>query len=129
MLCDVCRIREPEGSFDSRSPRRVSKRIVRDAAWMKIHPDRKIRIEGQCDERGSQAYNQVLGEKQAKVVQRYLKDLGVANELTVISFGEDCPWCADHTAACYQQNRRGHVMVRIDQLVFGNLTCNVYCCE
>ncbi len=88
--------------------------LVHDAAWMKSHPEKKIRIEGQCDERGSQAYNQVLGEKRAKVVQRYLKDLGVVNDLTVISLGKDRPWCAEHTEACYQQNRRGHVVVRVN---------------
>lgn len=88
--------------------------LVHNAAWMAAHPDRKVRIEGQCDERGTQSYNQVLGEKRAKIVQRYLKDLGVANELSVISLGKDRPWCTDHTESCYQQNRRGHLVVRVD---------------
>jgi peptidoglycan-associated lipoprotein len=88
--------------------------LLHDAVWMKANSSRKIRIEGQCDERGTQAYNQVLGEKRAKAVFRYLKDLGVDNDLTVISLGKDRPWCEEHSETCYQKNRRGHLVVRVD---------------
>lgn len=101
--------------FDSFSiPVSGQQALIHDAAWMKAHPERKVRIEGQCDERGTQAYNHVLGEKRARGVERYLKDLGVVNELSVISLGKDRPWCSDRSESCYQQNRRGHLVIRVD---------------
>lgn len=66
-------------------------------------------IAGHCDERGTAAYNLVLGEKRARSVQRYLEDLGVApSRMRVISYGKEKPFCRDHSAQCWQTNRRAH---------------------
>src|SRR5215510_3063993 len=46
--------------------------LVRDAEWLKANPTAGIKIEGHCDERGTTAYNLVLGEKRAKSVRNYL---------------------------------------------------------
>ena len=87
--------------------------LGRDAEWMKTNPSAAIKVEGHCDERGTSAYNLVLGEKRAKAVRNYLVELGVsANRLSVVSYGKERPFCADHAEACYQQNRRGHLVVR-----------------
>ena len=54
-----------------------------------------IKVEGHCDERGTSAYNLVLGEKRAKAVRNYLVELGVsANRLSVVSYGKERPFCA-----------------------------------
>ncbi|ALA61112.1 OmpA family protein [Nitrospira moscoviensis] len=83
-----------------------------DAKWLLRHGNAKLRIEGHCDERGSSAYNFVLGEKRALAVQHYLLELGVPEEqLTVLSYGEERPFCSGHTETCHQQNRRGHLVV------------------
>lgn len=80
-----------------------------DAAWITGKPDQAIVIEGHCDERGTQAYNLVLGDKRARAVKRYLEDLGVpASRLKTTSYGELRPFCKDREESCYQQNRRAH---------------------
>ncbi|BCA54407.1 Peptidoglycan-associated lipoprotein [Nitrospira sp. KM1] len=87
--------------------------LGRNADWLKSNPGAAIKVEGHCDERGTSAYNLVLGEKRAKAVRNYLVELGVAaNRLSVVSYGKERPFCSDHAEACYQQNRRGHLVVR-----------------
>ncbi len=87
--------------------------LERDATWLRAHPDKKVTIEGHCDERGTLEYNLVLGEKRAKAVKQYLSDLGVdGGRLHVTSFGKEKPFCKEHDEDCYQKNRRGHLVVR-----------------
>lgn len=88
--------------------------LERDANWLKSNSGKVVTIEGHCDERGTQAYNVVLGEKRAKAVRNYLLELGVgAGRLTVTSYGKERPFCKEHDEACYQQNRRGHMTLRV----------------
>lgn len=87
--------------------------LNRDAEWMKANPNATVKVEGHCDERGTSAYNLVLGEKRAKAVRNYLVELGVsANRLSVVSYGKERPSCLEHAESCYQQNRRGHLAVK-----------------
>jgi peptidoglycan-associated lipoprotein len=87
--------------------------LNRDADWMKSNPNAAVKVEGHCDERGTSAYNLVLGEKRAKAVRNYLVELGIsANRLSVVSYGKERPSCLEHAESCYQQNRRGHLVVR-----------------
>ncbi|TKS61018.1 MAG: peptidoglycan-associated lipoprotein [Nitrospira sp.] len=87
--------------------------LSRNAAWVKSNPSAQLKIEGHCDERGTSAYNLVLGEKRAKAARNYLVELGVAaNRLSVVSYGKERPFCKEHAEACYAQNRRGHVVVK-----------------
>lgn len=73
----------------------------------------EIIIEGHCDQRGTQSYNIVLGERRAKAVQGFLKDLGIPEEnLQIVSFGKEKPFCMEQTEACWQENRRGHFVVK-----------------
>lgn len=87
--------------------------LNRDAEWMKTNPGTIVKVEGHCDERGTSAYNLVLGEKRAKAVRNYLVELGIsANRLSVVSYGKERPSCLEHAESCYQQNRRGHLVVK-----------------
>ncbi len=87
--------------------------LARDAEWMKANTGAAVKVEGHCDERGTSAYNLVLGEKRAKAVRNYLVELGVsANRLSVVSYGKERPFCNEHAESCYQQNRRGHLVVK-----------------
>ena len=52
--------------------------MASNAAWLKSHPKAKIRIEGNCDERGTSEYNQALGQRRAAAAKKYLIDLGIA---------------------------------------------------
>ncbi len=75
--------------------------------------DKNIVIEGHCDERGSSSYNMVLGERRAQAVKKYLIDLGVpADKVQTVSFGKERPFCMDQTEECWQENRRGHFVLK-----------------
>ncbi len=68
---------------------------------------RKIKIEGNCDEFGSDEYNYALGLKRAKAVKDALAMQGVpASNMVMVSYGESNPACTEATDACYAQNRR-----------------------
>lgn len=87
--------------------------LTRDAEWIKANPRTLVKVEGHCDERGTAAYNLVLGEKRAKAVRNYLVELGVgADRLSIVSYGKERPFCNERAESCYQQNRRGHLVVR-----------------
>jgi peptidoglycan-associated lipoprotein len=87
--------------------------LTKDADWLRTHAAAQIKIEGHCDERGSSTYNLVLAEKRAKSVRNYLMELGVnTNRLTVVSYGKERPFCNDRSESCFQQNRRGHLVVK-----------------
>jgi peptidoglycan-associated lipoprotein len=71
-----------------------------------------VTVEGHCDERGSTEYNLALGERRADAVRDYLVSLGLATDrLTIVSKGEEQPFCSEETEACWQQNRRGHFII------------------
>jgi peptidoglycan-associated lipoprotein len=87
--------------------------LTTNASWLKDNPKSLLKISGHCDERGTHDYNLVLGEKRAKAAKRFLVDLGVSpKQVAIISYGKDRPFCADHDEVCYQQNRRGHMLLR-----------------
>jgi peptidoglycan-associated lipoprotein len=80
-----------------------------NAVLLKSNPDRTIVVEGHCDERGTSAYNLVLGERRAQAARQYLQDLGVApSQIRIVSYGKERPFCTEHTEACWQSNRRAH---------------------
>ena len=84
-----------------------------NAGWLKDHPTALLRISGHCDERGSHDYNLVLGEKRAHAAMNVLVELGVSpKQLSTVSYGKDRPFCRENDEACYQQNRRGHMLLR-----------------
>lgn len=80
-----------------------------NAGLLKSQPSEKILIEGHCDERGTSAYNLVLGERRAQATARYLRDLGVSSsQIQITSYGKERPFCTEHSEACWQSNRRAH---------------------
>ncbi|MDO9116935.1 MAG: OmpA family protein [Nitrospira sp.] len=87
--------------------------LTENANWLLAHRDTRLRIEGHCDERGSTAYNLVLGERRALAVREFLTDLGVATQrLAIMSYGESQPVCREPRESCYRENRRGHLVVK-----------------
>jgi len=80
---------------------------------LKRYSTREILIEGHCDERGTEEYNLILGERRAMVVKNYLVNLGVpASNLRVLSLGKNEPFCLQLTLECFQQNRRAHFVLK-----------------
>jgi peptidoglycan-associated lipoprotein len=75
------------------------------------YPAYKLTIEGHCDERGSAEYNVALGDARAKAAKDYLVGVGIpADQLPLISYGKEKPVCNEHDEACWQKNRRVHIV-------------------
>ena len=86
------------------------------AAYLNNHPAAVLKIEGHCDERGTADYNMVLGEKRAKAARNYLADARVKlKQLAIVSYGKERPFCLDRDESCYQQNRRDHMLLSINE--------------
>jgi peptidoglycan-associated lipoprotein len=78
-----------------------------NADWLKAHPAAKIRIEGNCDERGTKEYNVALGQRRAATAKKYLTDLGIASgRISLLSYGKEKPVCTADSETCWQKNRR-----------------------
>jgi peptidoglycan-associated lipoprotein len=66
-----------------------------------------VRVEGHCDERGSDEYNLALGQKRADAAVKYLRALGIAPQrLSSVSFGKEKPAQPGHDEAAWSKNRR-----------------------
>lgn len=86
--------------------------LVKNAGLMKNDRDAKVRIEGHCDERGSDEYNLALGEKRARAAMQYLMTMGIPEErLSVISFGREKPADHGHDEAAWAKNRRDEFII------------------
>lgn len=80
---------------------------------LKRYANREVLIQGHCDERGTEAYNLILGERRAKAVKNYLINLGVsASKMRVLSLGKSQPFCQEQTIPCFRQNRRAHFVLK-----------------
>ncbi len=67
----------------------------------------KIKLEGNCDEWGTDEYNYALGLKRAKTTKDALIADGIdANSIVMVSFGESNPVCTQKNTACWKMNRR-----------------------
>ncbi|EQB35427.1 peptidoglycan associated lipoprotein [Sulfurimonas hongkongensis] len=66
-----------------------------------------VKLEGNCDEWGSDEYNFALGLKRASSVKKALVSEGVSeSRITMVSYGESNPVCTEKTRECWAQNRR-----------------------
>ena len=87
-------------------------RIETNADFIKKNSALKIRIEGNCDPRGTQEYNLALGERRAQTAKTYLVNLGVsAEQLTTVSFGEEKLLLFGHDEISWAQNRRDDFVI------------------
>jgi peptidoglycan-associated lipoprotein len=81
--------------------------LAQNAEVMKAIPGLKIRVEGHCDERGSDEYNLALGERRAQAAMNYMATLGVsASRMSTISYGEEKPLDPGHDESSWSKNRR-----------------------
>ncbi|NTV15040.1 MAG: peptidoglycan-associated lipoprotein Pal [Desulfobulbaceae bacterium] len=89
-------------------------RIAANALFLKSNPEIKVRIEGNCDNRGTNEYNLALGERRAMGTKKYLVNLGIPDSrLSILSYGEERPINPGNDETAWAQNRRGDfVMVQ-----------------
>lgn len=77
------------------------------ANYLVAHPNARVRLDGNTDERGSREYNVALGWRRAKAVASILKQQGVSPKQIVLnSYGEEKPVAFCHNESCYKLNRR-----------------------
>jgi len=82
------------------------------AARMGSFPAAALRIEGHCDERGTEEYNRALGERRALAVREALIGLGMSpGRVVTVSYGEDRPADPGHDQAAWAKNRRGEIIL------------------
>ncbi len=66
-----------------------------------------LKIEGNCDEFGTDEYNYALGLRRAKTLKDRIISQGVdSRRVVMVSFGESNPVCREATDSCYDKNRR-----------------------
>lgn len=74
-------------------------------------PTFNVVVEGHCDERGSAEYNLGLGDRRATALKDMLVQLGLpANRIGTLTLGKERPVCTEADEACYQKNRRAHLV-------------------
>jgi peptidoglycan-associated lipoprotein len=88
-----------------------------NAAWLRAHPQLLVLIEGHCDNRGTTSrkneFNIDLGEQRAQAAMNHLVAEGVqSSRITILSYGEERPQCAEESERCWSQNRRSRFLVK-----------------
>ena len=93
---DASRIREDQ-----------AERIGQNGDFLRTNQDYYVRIEGNCDSRGTNEYNLALGERRAQAAKKYLIRLGIAEDrLSTLSWGEEKPLVFGQDEVSWAQNRR-----------------------
>ncbi len=88
-------------------------RLFGIAQALKRYEHFTVSIEGHCDSRGTEQYNEALGLRRAQAVRDYLEVLGVDRaRIGVVSYGETRPLCPDETEPCWAKNRRASIVVK-----------------
>ena len=81
------------------------------ARWLQAHPDARMTIQGNTDERGSHEYNIALGQKRADAVKRMMVLLGASDsQIETVSFGKEKPKNPGHDEAAWAENRRDDIV-------------------
>jgi len=85
--------------------------VTAHARYLVAHPNVRVRLEGNTDERGSREYNIGLGARRAQSVRQALMLQGVADsQITTVSYGEEHPAVTGHNDAAWARNRRVDIM-------------------
>lgn len=83
-------------------------KITAVADYLKSNSSNAVKVEGHCDERGTDEYNRSLGERRAQAIREELVKAGVdAGRVDTVSFGRDRPVDTGHSEASHRKNRRG----------------------
>jgi peptidoglycan-associated lipoprotein len=98
--------------FDRSNVRAEFRPIIEaHGAYLRANPSARVVLEGHTDERGSREYNLGLGERRGSSVDELLRAAGAsANQLEVVSFGEERPVCRQSNEECWQRNRRTEIV-------------------
>jgi len=97
--------------YDSNSVKDEYRGLVQaHSRYLADKRDTNIRIEGNCDERGSREYNLALGQRRAEAVKKVMTVLGVTDaRIETVSYGEEKPLAQGHDEQSWSQNRRADI--------------------
>ena len=91
-----------------------------NADYLKTHAEMKVQVAGNCDQRGTVAYNLALGQRRAAAVRSYYKSLGVENaRVATISYGNEKPLCSEASESCWERNRRAATLEVLSPVMAG----------
>ncbi|QUD87135.1 peptidoglycan-associated lipoprotein Pal [Phenylobacterium montanum] len=86
--------------------------LTAQAGWLTKYPQVKVRIEGNCDERGTREYNFALGGRRANAVRDFLVAHGVAaSRIETVSYGKERPVDPGTGEDAWAHNRNGHTAI------------------
>ena len=89
------------------------KTIEANAQYLRAHPDLKVKVEGNADERGSREYNLALGQRRAEAVSKRMTLLGIPSDrIEAVSFGKEKPKATGHDESAWSENRRSDIVYR-----------------
>jgi peptidoglycan-associated lipoprotein len=99
--------------FDSSVVKASEKpKVAAVADYLKANSPKAVKVEGNCDERGTEEYNRALGERRALAVREELIRLGIEmTRIDTISYGKDKPAVQGHDESAWRQNRRDDFIV------------------
>lgn len=81
------------------------------AKYLRDRPEARMTLEGNADERGTREYNLGLGERRGNAVSAAIQgNGGSAGQMSIVSYGEERPTCADSTEDCWSRNRRVEIV-------------------
>jgi peptidoglycan-associated lipoprotein len=87
--------------------------LLGQSLYMKNHPDTKIQIAGNCDERGSTEYNLALGARRAAAAKSIIVKDGISSKrISTISYGKERPAVKGTGEEVWAQNRNATTMVK-----------------
>lgn len=95
-------------AYDSSVVRSGDKSKISDVSkYLQANPAVAVRVEGNCDERGTEEYNRSLGERRALAAREVLVGDGIApDRVDTVSYGQDRPVDPGHNESAWKQNRR-----------------------
>jgi peptidoglycan-associated lipoprotein len=97
---DMFTLTEENLAFSVENSKKIINASAKDTSF-------KIKLEGNCDEWGSDEYNYALGLKRSMSVKNDLVGRGISEDrIVVVSYGESNPICKEQTAQCWTKNRR-----------------------
>ncbi len=87
-------------------------KVAAVADYLKANSADAVKVEGHCDERGTEEYNRSLGDRRALALREDLVRLGIdPNRVDTISYGKDRPAEPGHDEAAWRKNRRGEFIL------------------
>jgi peptidoglycan-associated lipoprotein len=100
-------------AYDSSAVRAADKSKVASVAdYLKANPKVAVRVDGNCDERGTEEYNRSLGEKRALAGREELIRMGIeSSRVDTLSYGEDKAANSGHNENAWKENRRDDFVV------------------